>query len=101
MLAMTTAAQSVSVVRLRIGVILFLMFWLPAYLLAPVVAAAFGYPKNAEAIFKITIVIMGIQTAIGIIGFLFAGKQIMTLRHVPRKQLPKTVWHLFWRGSQE
>ncbi len=98
---MTEQVQQISVTRLRIGVILFVLFWLPAYLLAPVVAAAFGYPKDAEAIFKITVVIMGIQTALGIIGFLFAGKQVMTLRHVPRKQIPKTVWHLFWHGSQE
>jgi hypothetical protein len=96
---MSSDSPHVSVFRLRLGIILFALFWLPAYLLAPVVAAALG---NESALVRITIFIMVIQTAIGLIGFWVAGSEIVPLvRHLPRKKIPKTVWRLFWTGSDK
>ncbi len=98
---MTTQDQHVSVFRLRTGVVLFCLWWLPAYLLAPVLAELLGSGTDASSILRLTICIMIAQTVIGLIGVLFAGKEIMRLRHIPYKKLPKTVWRLFWRGAEE
>lgn len=76
---------------------MFALFWLPAYLLAPVFAAAIG---DESAVARITIAIMAVQTAIGLLGVLVAGKQVMpVVKGLPKKKIPKTVWHLFWSGQ--
>jgi len=96
---MPSKSTQVSVFRLRLGIVLFFLFWLPAYLLAPVVAVAFG--DQADVV-QLTIFIMIIQTVIGLAGFVVAGKEVIQLlKHTPRKQILKTVWHIFWSGSTQ
>jgi hypothetical protein len=96
---MSTTLSKAAVLRLRIGILLFVLFWLPAYLLAPAIAAVLG---DESAIVRITVAIMAIQTVLGLLGFWMAGTQVIKLlKHTPRKKLPKTVWHLFWSGQQE
>ena len=92
----------ISILRLRAGIILFLLFWLPAYLLAPLVAVWLGGGNNGNSVFRLTIGIMIIQTLIGLTGLLVAGKQVVVLlKHIPRKKIPKAVWSLFWKGLSE
>lgn len=94
---MSLDSPHVSVFRLRLGIILFLLFWLPAYLLAPVIAVAFG---DQSEVVQLTIFIMIIQTVIGLAGFFVAGKEVVQLlKGTPRKKILKTVWHVFWSGS--
>jgi hypothetical protein len=92
----------VSVFRLRLGIFLFVLWWFPAYLMAPTISIALGDGTNPQTVLRIMIGIMIIQTAIGLLGVLLVGKTIVViLRHTKRKQVPKTVWHLFWTGSVE
>lgn len=96
---MSSKSTQVSVFRLRLGIVLFFLFWLPAYLLAPVVAVAFG---DQPDVVQLTIFIMIIQTVIGLAGFVVAGKEVIQLlKQTPRKQILKTVWHIFWSGSTQ
>ena len=96
---MTETPNHISILRLRVGIVLFALFWLPAYLLAPAIGAFLGKESQVA---QITIFIMCIQCAIGLLGALIAGKEVVgLLKKVPRKKIPKTVWHLFWSGVQE
>ena len=85
----------ISPARLRVGVLLVLLWWVPVWLAAPVIAEAFGL--------KIEDVAIGLavaQTVIGALGVLVAGKQLTRiLRGVPRKQMLPTVWRVLRHGT--
>jgi hypothetical protein len=88
---------SVSVRRLRLGIVLFLLWWLPIWLLAPFVAR---FSNNSVG--HITVVIAIVQTVLGVLGLVMVGKQVAKLlRHTAMKKLPKVVWHLFWSGKAD
>jgi hypothetical protein len=88
------------VVRLRLGIILIIISWLP---IAQVfLAIAHGQHKlstNHESeIFRLVVWI--IQTIIGLIGLLLAGKiAIQEAKKEGWKQTPNRIWRLFWSSS--
>ena len=88
----------VSVPRLRIGVILFVIWWLPLYLLVPTISAlASGSGYSTRNIFIAVIVA---QSVIGLLGLALVGKQAaVVLKKVKPKQMPKVMWHVFWSGQ--
>ena len=90
----------VSAWRLRLGIIFFVLWWLPVYLAAPTIMVAAGIPNTAQNRRDVLIVIVLLQTAIGIIGLLLAGKQAITLlKGVPKKKMPGKVWHVLVHGD--
>ncbi|WP_456823612.1 hypothetical protein [Cellulomonas sp. P5_E12] len=85
----------ISPARLRVGVLLILLWWIPVWLAAPVISAAFGL--DAE---NVLVGLIVVQTVLGALGALVAGAQITRiLRGVPRKQMLPTVWRVFRHGS--
>jgi hypothetical protein len=69
-----------------------------AWAAAPAIAKWLGNSDTGQ----VTFCIMAIQTVIGLLGILIAGKQVLALmKKVPRKQLAKTVWHVLVHGKLE
>jgi hypothetical protein len=71
--------EQISVVRLRLGVALIGIWWIPIWLLGPVVAGLTG-----QSVGSVTITVAIVQTVIGLIGALLAGRKI---------------WHVLWTGK--
>jgi hypothetical protein len=86
--------------RLRLGILMFILWWLPVYLMVPAVTDALGEHGNAHAIEVTTAVIVLLQTVIGLIGVFLLGKTLaLTLKQVTFKKLPATIWHIAWTGK--
>ena len=89
--------EQVSVFRLRLGVVLIGIWWIPIWLLAPIVAHLVDQPVGS-----VTLVIAIVQTIIGLIGLLFAGRQTaMIVRHTGFRAVPAKIWHVLWTGRLE
>ena len=85
----------ISATRLRVGVFLILLWWIPVWLAAPVIGEAFGLEVK-----DVAVALAVVQTVVGALGTLVAGKQITRiLRGVPRKQMLPTVWRVLRHGS--
>ena len=99
---MSSASVPVSVRRVRIGVLLFLLWWLPFYLLAPAIADLLGKGDDAQARRAITIGIVCIQTVLGLLGAYLAGRELFaTLGKVRRRRLLPTAWRIVWSGATD
>ena len=91
------APVPISATRLRVGVFLILLWWIPVWLAAPVIGEAFGLDVK-----NVAVALAVVQTVVGALGTLVAGRQITRiLRGVPRKQMLPTVWRVFRHGSLE
>ena len=87
----------VSVFRLRLGVVMIGIFWIPIWLLAPVVAGLINEPVGT-----VTLVIGIIQTIIGLLGALVAGRQAAAIvKHTKKRKVPGKIWHVIWTGKLE
>ena len=86
--------EHVSVFRLRLGAVLIGIWWIPVWLLAPLVAHFVDRPVGS-----LTIAIAIVQTIIGVIGALVAGRQAAKIvRHTPFRAVPGKIWHVLWTG---
>ena len=85
----------VSVLRLRIGVAMIGIWWIPIWLLAPIAADLVNQPVGS-----VTITIAIVQTVIGLIGALLAGRQAARIvRHTGYRAVPGRIWHVLWSGE--
>ncbi|MFZ0342418.1 MAG: hypothetical protein WAL31_08795 [Gaiellaceae bacterium] len=86
--------EQVSVFRLRLGLVLIGIWWIPIWLLAPLVAHLVDGPVGS-----VTIAIAIAQTVIGLIGVLIAGRQAAKIvRHTGFRAVPGKIWHVLWKG---
>jgi hypothetical protein len=89
--------EQVSVFRLRLGLVLIGIWWIPIWLLAPLVAHLVDGPVGS-----VTIAIAIAQTIIGVIGALLAGRQAAKIvRHTGFRAVPGKIWHILWKGRLE
>ena len=87
--------------RLRLGVVLMLLWFLPFWLLSPYIASLIDPADEESLTFTVTVVIMTVQTVIGLFGAYLAGKETAgIIRNTPRKQMFKTVWRIFRYGNR-
>jgi hypothetical protein len=94
-MAHSDAVEQVSVFRLRLGVALIGIWWIPIWLLAPLVAELAGQPVGS-----VTVTIAIVQTVIGLIGALLAGRQTAKIvRHAGFRAVPGRIWHVLWTGK--
>jgi hypothetical protein len=88
--------NQVSPIRLRVGVLLIFLWWIPFWAAAPAIARWFGIDDTG----KVTFAIMAVQTVIGGIGVVVAGKQVSTvIKSMPFRQVPGTIWKLLLHGK--
>jgi hypothetical protein len=89
--------EHVSVFRLRLGVLLVGIWWIPIWLLAPIIAHVTGGPVGT-----VTITVAIVQTVIGLVGVLIAGRQALKIvRHTGWRAIPRKIWHVLWTGRIE
>jgi hypothetical protein len=80
---------------LRLGFVLIGIWWIPIWLLAPVVAHLADQPVGS-----VTITIAIVQTVIGVIGVLIAGRQAAKIvRHTGFRAVPRKIWRVLWTGK--
>lgn len=90
----------VNPIRLRIGVLLILLWWIPFWAMSPYISQALGYSSDSHATAVITTIIMIVQTVVGFIGMYFCGKQVsLVVKKSPRKQVPAKIWQIFRYGK--
>lgn len=89
-----------SSLRLRIGVVMLLLWFLPFWLLSPYIASLIDPSKEESLTGVVTMIIMTTQTIIGLFGAFLAGKETAgIIRNTPRKRVFKTVWRIFRYGN--
>jgi hypothetical protein len=89
--------EPVSVIRLRLGVALIGVWWIPIWLLGPIIAELTGQPVGS-----VTLTVAIVQTVIGLIGALLAGRQAAKIvRHTGFRAVPRKIWHVLWTGKIE
>ncbi len=93
-------AASVSALRLRLGVFLVVLWWLPFWALSPYIADSMSSLSNPPSVAAVTTAIVVVQTIIGIIGFLIAGAQVkQILKGSPKKQAFGTMSYILVHGK--
>lgn len=76
------------------------VWWLPIWMLAPAISDALGYGNDAEAQHIVLVVIVVIQTAIGLMGVFLASKTVsQEIKSGPLRQAPARIWHILWTGQ--
>jgi uncharacterized membrane protein YeaQ/YmgE (transglycosylase-associated protein family) len=92
--------RAISATRLRVGVVLLLIWFIPFWALAPWIARSLGWSDHAGV--ELGIVISIVQTLIGIVGAFTGGKAATALvKGTPFKEVPARAWHIVWTGNME
>lgn len=92
--------RAISATRLRVGVVLLLIWFIPFWALAPRIAKTLGWSVHAGV--ELGIVMSICQTLIGIVGAFTAGTQATALvRGTPFRKVPAKAWHIIWTGNIE
>ena len=89
-----------SIIRLRIGVVLILLWMLPFWLLGPRIASNVNTSDVESLTVVITAIIMIVQTVLGLAGVYLAGKETARIiKKTPKKRLLKTIWQILRHGN--
>jgi hypothetical protein len=92
--------QGISPRRLRAGVVLITLWFLPFWVLAAPIAAHSSSADTAHLTAVLTAVIMIIQTVIGIIGLYVAGSEVKELvKTSSKKQALGQIWYILIHGK--
>lgn len=91
--------MSVSPLRLRLGIILLFLWWIPFWLATPIFSVILGI-DTAKSESYLVLAILIVQTILGCVGLALTGKEIANIvRHTSYKQMPGKVWHILVRGK--
>lgn len=95
-----TQLDNRSVFRLRLGVVLILLWMLPFWLLGPYIASSMDSGDGEPSAARVTTIIMIVQTVIGLVGAYVAGKETArVIKGTPRKKIPKMFWRIVRHGE--
>lgn len=85
--------------RLRLGVALVLLWWLPLWALGPWIANSLRDIANPPSAAAVTTAIIVVQTIIGLLGFWIAGTQVKSIiRHSTKRQALRAAWTVLRHG---
>ncbi|HSX46126.1 MAG TPA: hypothetical protein VLG27_03960 [Candidatus Saccharimonadia bacterium] len=85
--------------KLRVGIILILVSWLPIAQVALVIAHDHHHLTSQHASDTFRLIIWGIQILIGFVGLWLAGRvAIKTAKQDGWKHTPANIWKLFWKS---
>jgi hypothetical protein len=95
-----TTFAGVSPLRLRVGVILILLWWTPLWLLAPYIANSLTGVSNPPSVSEVTTIIVVVQTIIGLIGFWAAGTGVKSIiKGSTKRHALGVIWSIFLHGE--
>jgi|SRR4051794_23578799 len=93
-------SAGVSPLRLRVGVILIILWWTPFWLLAPDIANSLSGLNNPPSVAAVTTVIVVVQTIIGLFGFWVAGTGVKSIiKGSTRRHALGAIWSIFLHGE--
>jgi hypothetical protein len=85
--------------RLRLGIILIIVSWLPIAQVGIVIAHDHNKLTSSHESEVFRLVVWIIQVAIGLVGLWLAGKiAVQEAKEEGWRQSPKRLWHLFWNN---
>jgi hypothetical protein len=88
-----------SATRLRIGFVLIVLFWLPFWLIAPLIYTLANVTSATDKS-KILVLIIVAQSIMGVLGVIIVGKPIANIvRHTSKRKTPKVIWHTLTSGK--
>jgi hypothetical protein len=88
--------------RLRVGILLIIISWLPIAQVILIIAHNNQKLTTEHASSELRLWVWGIQILIGFIGVWLAGKvAIASTRQHGLKRAPAELWHLFRHGNEE
>ena len=96
----TRKSAGTSRLRLRIGVLLILLWLIPFWALGPYIAHSLSGLSNAPSVEAVTAAIVAIQTILGLLGFWVAGTEVKSIiKGSPMKQALRATWSIFIHGQ--
>lgn len=94
-----TQSTTLSTRRLRIGIVLIFVWWIPFWLLQPLFAVVFSI-DSSQGKSRLLIGILILQTVVGLIGLALVGKQVAAImKHKSYRQIFPTVWRAVIHGT--
>lgn len=85
--------------RLRLGIGLFVLSWVPFPLAVLAILRSMGYLQSAQAGSAFVAIMWGAQYLIGFVGLFFAGKEsIGVVRQAGWRHLPSACWQALRYG---
>jgi hypothetical protein len=95
-----TTSSRPSPLRLRVGVALILLWWLPFWALAPYLTHSLSGLSNPPSVGAVTTVIVVVQTVVGLLGFWVAGRQVKAIvQGSTKKRALRAIWSIFLHGE--
>jgi hypothetical protein len=90
----------VSRLRLRVGVLLIILWLLPFWALAPYIAHSLSGLSNAPSVEAVTAAMVVVQTILGLLGFWIAGTEVKSIiRGSSMKHALGAIWSIFIHGE--
>jgi hypothetical protein len=86
-------------VRVRLGIILIVLSWLPFAQLFIHIAHSHNKLASSAATDEFRLVVWGIQIVVGLVGVWLVGEvAVKAAKEDGWKHIPAKIWHLFWNG---
>jgi nitrate reductase gamma subunit len=83
-----------------VGVLLVLLWMVPFWLLAPVIADALSGSSNSPSVAEVTTAILVVQTVIGLVGLWVAGTQVKSIiKGSTKRHAIAAIWHILLHGD--
>jgi hypothetical protein len=96
----STSTDIKSRLRLRVGVLLILLWLIPFWALAPHIAHSLGGLSNPPSVEAVTAAIVVVQTIVGLLGFWVAGTEVESIiRGSTTKHALGAIWSIFIHGK--
>jgi hypothetical protein len=93
-------SAGMSRLRLRVGVLLILLWLIPFWALAPEIAHSLSGLSDPPSVATVTATIVAVQTVIGLLGFWVAGTEVKSIiRGSTMKQALGATWSIFIHGE--
>ena len=93
-------SAGVSRLRLRVGVLLILLWLIPFWALAPEIAHSLSGLSNPPSVATVTATIVAVQTVIGLLGFWVAGTEVKSIiKGSTMKQALGATWSILIHGK--
>jgi hypothetical protein len=93
-------SAGVSRLRLRVGVLLILLWLIPFWTLAPYIAHSLSGLSNPPSVAAVTTAIVVVQTIFGLLGFWVAGTEVKSIiKGSTMKHAVGATWSIFIHGK--
>ena len=93
-------SAGMSPLRLRVGVLLILLWIVPFWALAPLIADSLSGLSNPPSVAAVTTTILVVQTVLGLLGFWVAGTQVKSIiKGSAKLRAIGAIWSILLHGE--